>query len=126
MPILDRHFVYLFFRTITSQNESVEARNTTPNHFTIVDKGISKGTEIHKITDIPLSTIYDNLKKLKENNTVSRKKGSGRPKKITGKFSKNLGQYVRRDTSVSTRTLTKKLLRNGLEVSHVTVSRHLI
>ena len=89
------------------------------------NKGISKGTEIHKITDIPLSTIYDNLKKLKENNTVSRKKGSGRPKKITGKFSKNLGQYIRRDTSISTRTLTKKLLRNGLEVSHVTVSRHL-
>ncbi|GET51429.1 IS630 family transposase [Rhizophagus irregularis DAOM 181602=DAOM 197198] len=84
-----------------------------------------KGTEIHKITRIPLSTIYDNIKKLKEDNIVNRKKGSGRPRKITGKFSRSLGQSIRRDTSVPTRTLAKKLGQMGLEVSHSTVSRHL-
>ncbi|GBC40527.1 transposable element Tc1 transposase [Rhizophagus irregularis DAOM 181602=DAOM 197198] len=88
-------------------------------------EGMRKGTEIHKITRIPLSTIYDNIKKLKEDNIVNRKKGSGHPRKITGKFSRSLGQSIRRDTSVPTRTLAKKLGQMGLEVSHSTVSRHL-
>ncbi|CAB5352342.1 unnamed protein product [Rhizophagus irregularis] len=37
-------------------------------------EGMRKGTEIHKITRIPLSTIYDNIKKLKEDNIVNRKR----------------------------------------------------
>lgn len=89
------------------------------------NEGVCKGTEIHKITNIPLSTIYDNIKKLRKDETVSRKKGSGHPKKITGSFSRSLGQSIRRGTSVPTRTLAKKLGQMGLEVSHVTVLRHL-
>ncbi|GBB92182.1 hypothetical protein RclHR1_01980007 [Rhizophagus clarus] len=89
------------------------------------NNGVRQGTQIHKITNIPLSTIYDNIKKLKKNGEVGQKRGSGRPKKITGKFSRNLLRDVRKDTSVSTRTLTKKLCKNGLEVSHMTISRHL-
>ena len=88
-------------------------------------ESVRKGTEINRITNIPLSTIYDNIKKIKENNTVSRKQGSGRPRKITGKFSNTLGQTIRRNKSIPTRTLAKKLCQKGLEVSHVTVSRHL-
>jgi len=56
---------------------------------------------------------------------VSRKQGSGRPRKITSKFSKSLEQSIQRDKLVSTRTLAKKLCQMGFEVSHVTVSRHL-
>ncbi len=56
---------------------------------------------------------------------VSRKQGSGHPKKIIGKFSKSLEQSIWRDKSVSIRTLAKKLCQMGLKVSHVTVSRYL-
>jgi transposase len=89
------------------------------------NEGICKGTEIHRITKIPLSTIYDNIKKINNVKTVSRKKGSGRPRKITGKFSKSLGQSIRRNNSIPTRTLAKKLGQQGLEVCFSTVSRHL-
>ena len=84
-----------------------------------------KGTEINRITNIPFSTIYDNIKKIKENNMVSRKQGSERSRKITSKFFKFLGQSIQRDMSIPTRTLTKKLYQMGLEVSYSTVSRHL-
>ena len=86
------------------------------------NEGVRKGTEIYRITNIPLSTIYDNIKKIKKSNTVSRKKGSGRPRKITGKFSNSLGQSIRRNTSIPTRTLANKLCQQDLEVSHMTVS----
>ncbi|GET01689.1 hypothetical protein RCL_jg11227.t1 [Rhizophagus clarus] len=97
-------------------------------HQTILQlwgEGVCKGTEIHKITNIPLFTIYDNIKKLEMNEKIGRKEGSGHPKKITSKFFKTFGQFVRRDTSISTRTLAKKLTNTGLEVSHMTISRHL-
>ena len=55
------------------------------------NEGICHGAEIHRITKIPLSTVYDNIKKLNNTNTVSQKKGNGHPRKITGKFSKSLG-----------------------------------
>lgn len=53
-----------------------------------------KDTEIYRVTNIPLSTIYDNIKKLNKGKTVSQKKGSGRPRKITDKFSNSLGQSI--------------------------------
>ena len=37
------------------------------------------------------------LKKIKDTGSVARKKGSGRPKKITGSASIAIGQYLRRD-----------------------------
>lgn len=89
------------------------------------NEGVRNGCEIHARTNIPLSTIYDNIKKLKNNQTVDHAGGNGRPKKITGGASKALGQYIRRNSSISTRTLTKKLSQIGVEVSHMTISRHL-
>ncbi|CAB4479367.1 unnamed protein product [Rhizophagus irregularis] len=51
--------------------------------------------------------------------------GNGRPKKITANASRALGQYLRRDTSISTRTLARKLETIGVEVSYRTIGRHL-
>jgi transposase len=87
--------------------------------------GIRKAKEIHARTNIPLTTIYDNIRKLKKTGTVDHARGNGRPKKITAKASRALGQYVRRDTSLSTRTLATKLSKLDVHVSHVTVSKHL-
>ena len=84
-----------------------------------------KETKINRITNIPLSTVYDNIKKIKKNNTVNRKQGSGRPRKITGNFFKFLEQTIWRDTSILTRTLAKKLGQTGVEVSYMTILRYL-
>ena len=46
------------------------------------EQGIRNTAEIHSRTKIPLRTIYNNLKKLKENGDIKRENGSGRIKKI--------------------------------------------
>src|SRR3954447_4746745 len=87
--------------------------------------GIRTAKEIHARTNIPMRTIYDNLKKLEETGTIERAKGSGRPKKITESAARAIGQYLRKDSSMPTRTIATKLANNGVEVSHSTISRHL-
>ena len=89
------------------------------------NNGIRNAKQIHTQTSIPLSTVYDNIKKLKNIGTTQHAKGAGRPKKITAHASRALGQYVRRDTSLSTRTLATKLSQINVQVSHATVARHM-
>ena len=89
------------------------------------NEGIHNGQEIHRRTNIPLSTIYDNIKKIKEKGTVENARGNGRPRKITGNTSKMIGQSIRRNDSISTRTLARKVSNTGVDVSHMTISRHL-
>lgn len=59
------------------------------------NQGIQDAMEIHNRTNIPLYTIYDNLKKLKNSGTIQHIEESGRPKKITANASRALGQYIR-------------------------------
>ena len=88
--------------------------------------GIRNAKEIHGITKIALSTIYENINKLKKNNTNEHAGSKGRPKKIMAGASKALGQYIQRDSSISTRTLASKLLKINVEVSHQMIGRHLV
>ena len=55
------------------------------------NEGICNGHEIHTHTNIPLSTIYDNIKKLKKTGTVEHKGGNGRPKKLLRMLQKHSG-----------------------------------
>src|SRR5438105_1760561 len=89
------------------------------------DNGIHNAKELHKLTNIPLSTIYRKIEKIKKNGLLKHAGGNGRPKKITASASRALGQYVRHDTSLSTRTLARKLENIGIEVSYRTIGRHL-
>jgi len=89
------------------------------------ENGIRNAKEIHARTKIGLSTIYKMINKLKQTGNLHHAKGNGRPKKITVVVSRALGQYVRRDTTVSTRTLATKVTNNYVDVSHVTIARHL-
>ncbi|CAG8579165.1 2814_t:CDS:2 [Scutellospora calospora] len=88
-------------------------------------QGIYNAMEIHRWTNAPLSTIYDNLKKLKTKGTMDHAKGNGRPKKITKRAAQALGQYIHKNPSISTRTMVNKLEKTGVKVSHSTISRHL-
>ena len=100
-----------------------EVQRQTILHFW--GKNIREASEIQRRTGIPIATIYRNLKKLKNQGEIKYKKGNGRPRKITGGISKSLGQYLRRNSSLSLRTLSAKLAKKGTDVSHVTIQRHL-
>jgi len=89
------------------------------------NNGICDAKKLHKLTNIPLFTIYRKIKKIKKNGSLEHAGGNGRPKKITGNASRILSQYVRHDTSLSTRTLARKLQNIGVEASYKTVGRHL-
>ena len=64
--------------------------------------GVRNARELHARTNIPLSTIYDNIKKLKKTGTTNHAGGNGHPRKIIRNASKVLGQSIQRDTSLST------------------------
>ena len=89
------------------------------------NQGIRSPLEIHKKTNIPIRTIKYNVKKIKDTGSVARKQGSGRPKKISASASKAIGQYLRRDSTASSRKMVPKLAEKGLELSYRTISRHL-
>jgi transposase len=100
-----------------------ETQRQTILHFW--RQGITKAAEIYKLTNIPLKTIYRNLKKIKETGDIKHKGNNGRIKKITPAASRALGQYVRRKPSISAGALVSKLEDIGINVSRSTVSRHL-
>ena len=72
-----------------------------------------------------MTTIYDNLKKLKKFGMVQRTEESGRPRKILANQSRALAQYIRRNFFISTRALSTKLSLKGIDVSYRTIGRHL-
>ena len=90
------------------------------------NNGITSAYEIYFKTGINMSTIYYNLKKLHSKGNNSRKSGSGHPKKITAHESKAIGQYLRHNPRLSSRTLAIKLSNINTKVSYSIISRHLI
>src|SRR5829696_7785397 len=90
----------------------------TIEHFWL--QGKSAG-EIHRLTSIARSTIYYNISKLKKTRSTAHKKRSGRPTKITPECSRSIGQIVRKNSTISLRTLTTKLFKKGTRVSYSTL-----
>src|ERR1051325_9636663 len=86
-------------------------------------KGVRSVPKLHKLTKIPRSTIYYNVKKLKEKRTIKHKGGNGRPKKITPEISRTIGQYIRRDTSIPLKEIANKLLQRGVQLHFSTISK---
>src|SRR5205823_4060007 len=80
------------------------------------NQGIRTANEIHARTSIPPSTIYDNIDKLKKTGTVDHARGNGRPRKITPSATRAIGQYIRNDSSISTRAIATKLETKDVEV----------
>lgn len=89
------------------------------------NQGVRTVPELYKITKIPRSTLYDNVKKLKEKGTISHKGGNGRPKKITPEISRAIGQYIRQDKSIPLKNIANKVSQKGVQLHYSTVSRHL-
>ena len=90
------------------------------------DQGIRNAAEIQKRTGISSSTVYDNIKKLKQSGTIQHIEGSGCPRKIEANASRALAQYIQRDSSISTRTLATRLSSSIVDISYRTVGRYLV
>jgi transposase len=88
-------------------------------------QGMRKAAEIHTITKILLKTIYRNLKKLEETGNIKHKGFSNRIKKIVPHGSRAIAQYVRRNPTITARSIATKLEDIGINASRITVSRHL-
>ena len=81
---------------------------------------------IQSLTKIPISTIRRNLKKIQDTGDVKHKGGNGRTKKITPRASRSIGQLIRRQPTISTKSIASKLKDVGVDVFRFTVSRHLV
>jgi transposase len=105
-------------------NAKLEAQRKTIFHFWM--NGIHSPKEIHEKTNIPLRTVENNLKKLKETGSIEHKGGNGRPSKVTQNLSRSIGQVVRHNTAVSTHQLAIKLqVTHNVSISQPTVWRHM-
>jgi transposase len=90
------------------------------------NQGVRSATTIARKTKVPLSTVHDNLKKLKNNGNLDRKKGSGRKRLITKGHSQAIGQYLRRNNELTAKGISTKIeYERGLKVSDSTINRHL-
>ena len=82
-------------------NAKLEAQRQTIKHYWL--NGAKSAKEIHKITNIPLRTVENNLKKLRETGTVEHKRGNGRKTKVRQTYN------IRRNSVLSTRQLAVKV-----------------
>src|SRR5689334_3038307 len=99
---------------MTSPN--LKTQQETILHFWNI--GVRSAKDIHKATQIPMRAIYNNLKKLDKFGSVvvDRKKGAGRPKKITPNVARYIGQKIRHDSTIFLRSMKTKLARKGVQV----------
>ena len=89
------------------------------------EEGICEAPKIQSLTKIPMRTIYYNLKKIRQKGDVMHRGGNGRKKIITNIDACRIGQYVRRNPTISTKLIASKLKEEGTVVSRVTVGRYL-
>ncbi|CAG8822325.1 20011_t:CDS:1 [Dentiscutata erythropus] len=89
------------------------------------DRGIQTAKEIQKRTGIPRSTVYYNISKLKKTGSISHRNHSCHLRKISSRSFKFLVKQIKTEPSISAKALTTKLLIKEVQVSHVTVWKHL-
>ncbi|CAF1112995.1 unnamed protein product [Didymodactylos carnosus] len=107
-----------------TKTNSLKSHHISVLHYWNI--GSRSARKIHRATEIPLSTISYQLKKLKAQGSLQYRAGNGRKRKIDAKCSRALGQFIRRNNEVTLHELAEKL-RNQcqLTVSTSIISRHL-
>ena len=88
--------------------------------------GITKAHTISTRTDIPISTVYRIISRLRKNNGIERKKGSGKSRKLMSNDGRALVQLAIQNRKMSVRNLTSKFnLTRRKNLSHETVRKEL-
>ena len=89
--------------------------------------GITKAPAISTRTDIPISTVYRIISKLRKNDGIERKKGSGKSRKLMSNDGRALVQLAIQNRKMSVRNLTSKFnLTRRKNLSHETVRKELL
>lgn len=101
----------------------------TNNQISILyywNKGIQSTRVIHRETRTPLRTIYYNIDKLKQTNSLKHRGGNGRPRVLSQIEKKAIGQFIRRNNEITLDEIREKLsTMYHSSVSTSTISRHL-
>jgi transposase len=103
--------------------------NLKNDHISVLyywNKGIRSASLIHRETNIPLSTIYYNIDRLKQTGSLKHRGENGRPRVLGGKERKAIGQYIRYNNEITLREIKENLsTMHHKSVSTSTISRHL-
>ncbi|CAF1008981.1 unnamed protein product [Rotaria sordida] len=73
------------------------------------NKGIRSAPAVHRETNIQLRTIYYNINKLKQTNSLKHRDRISRPHVLSGIEKKAIGQYIRRNNEITVKEIKKKL-----------------
>jgi transposase len=107
----------------------VKTNQLKPHHISVLhywNMGIRCARKIHQETKIPLSKISYQLKKLRTQGSSEYQPGNGRKRVIGPKYSRAVGQFIRRINEATLTELAEKLRDQcSLTVSISTISRHL-
>jgi transposase len=126
--LVGTNFIGLLFSALRERSDEMTKSKKEIQRETILyfwQQGVRKAPKIHSLTNIPLRTIYNNIKKIKKTGGVQYRNNNGRPSKITTSDSRKIGQFIRRDPTISAGMIAKKLSETGTKVSRVTVTRYL-
>jgi transposase len=104
---------------------SIDQRRKTVT--TLWENGTCDAYTLHKLTSIPLSTIYDYTKKLSNGISLDPKQRSGRPRKLSPKQRCHLGQLVSKNKFSTSAELANILNKHhsNLNISNRTVLNEL-
>ncbi|CAF4246428.1 unnamed protein product, partial [Rotaria sordida] len=88
--------------------------------------GIRSASLVHRETNIPLSTIYYNIDKLKQTDVLKHRGENGGPPVLGEKEKKAIGQYIRYNNKITLNEIKEKLSKmHHKSVSTSIISRHL-
>ena len=91
------------------------------HHISILyfwNKGVRSAPAIHRETNIPLRTIYYNINKWKQTNSLKHRGGNGRPRVLSEIEKKAISQYIRRNNEI----ILNEIKENFFKTHHKTVS----
>ena len=75
----------------------------------LYDANIRSPSILHKMTNIPLSTIDRNLRRFRENISYDRRPGQGRPRKLSGQDCRRIAAIALKSPKVSVKMISMKL-----------------
>ena len=81
--------------------------------LSLYDMGVRDFNELQIMTDIQPRTLYRNLKKLREGQTLERRHGSGRPKTFWGDNKRSLIRLARNIPEFSAKDLEQAVTSKG-------------
>lgn len=118
-------FIFLSIPKPLIITSSIEFKNYQISILYFWNKSIRSAPAIHRETNIPLRTIYYNISKLKQTNSLKHRGGNGRPRVLSEKEKISIDQYIRNNEITINEIKEKLSTTYNSSVSTSTTRRHL-